>query len=89
MYQWKDICLYPVANHLGWDDDRLCENGLLGHEVGGGTRAVHAPLQQQVAEESLRFEVPRDPASSAKMPMPQRLSGRRLAERSRREGKQS
>ena len=82
----EGICLYPVANHLGWDDDRLCENGLLGHEVRGGTRAVHAPLQQQVAEERLRFEVPRDPASSASTPMPRGFSGRRPAERNRREG---
>ena len=51
----EGICLYPVANHLGWDDDRLCENGLLGHEVSGGTRAVHTPLQRQVADENLRF----------------------------------
>ncbi len=34
----EGVCLYPVANHLGWDDDRLCENGLLGHLPGtGGT----------------------------------------------------
>ena len=82
----EGVCLYPIANHLGWDDDRLCENGLLGHEVRGGTRAVHAPLQQQVAEERLRFKTPRDPASSLSTPIPQRLSGRRLAEWNRREG---
>ena len=34
----EGVCLYPVANHLGWDDDRLCENGLLGHTPIGGTR---------------------------------------------------
>ena len=82
----EGICLYPVADHLGWDDDRLCENGLLGHEVRGGTRAVHPPLQQQVAEERLRFEAPRDSASSASTPMPRRLSCRRPADRNRREG---
>lgn len=40
----EGVCLYPVANHLGWDDDRLCENGLLGHLPVGGTRSVDARL---------------------------------------------
>jgi hypothetical protein len=42
----EGICLYPVANHLGWDDDRLCENGLLGHlpAHGGTSRSVDADL---------------------------------------------
>lgn len=40
----EGVCLYPVANHPGWDDDRLCENGLLGHQSVGGTRAVDARL---------------------------------------------
>jgi hypothetical protein len=26
--QGKDICLYPVLGHLGWDDDRYRSNGL-------------------------------------------------------------
>ena len=25
----EGICLYPIANHPGWDDDRHCPNGLL------------------------------------------------------------
>ena len=42
----EGICLYPVANHLGWDDDRLCENGLLGHvpAPAGGPRSVDPGL---------------------------------------------
>jgi hypothetical protein len=40
----EGICLYPIANHLGWDDDRLCENGLLGHRPLGGTRTVDPGL---------------------------------------------
>ena len=28
------ICLYPVISHLGWDDDRHCQNGLFdGHSA--------------------------------------------------------
>ena len=46
----EGICLYPIANHRGWDDDRLCENGLLGHEVRNGRRSVHAPLDRALLE---------------------------------------
>lgn len=46
----EGICLYPVANHPGWDNDRLCPNGLLGHDPSGGARPV---------EEALAFEVRR------------------------------
>ena len=44
----EGLCLYPVANHPGWDDDRLCPNGLLGHDPGAGARTVHGPLADRV-----------------------------------------
>lgn len=45
----EGICLYPIANHPGWDDGRLCQNGLLGHAVVQGTRSVHAPLARAIS----------------------------------------
>ena len=45
----EGICLYPVADHPGWDNERLCPNGLLGHDPAGGARSVHAPLAAAVA----------------------------------------
>lgn len=47
--QVEGICLYPIADHPGWDDDRLCPNGLLGHAPGTSGRAVHAPLAAEIA----------------------------------------
>ena len=44
----EGICLYPITNHLGWDDDRHCQNGLLGHQVIAGQREVYAPLAQAI-----------------------------------------
>lgn len=35
----EGICLYPILDHPGWDDDRPCPNGLL-----GPSRRAHAPL---------------------------------------------
>ena len=48
----EGICLYPVANHPGWDDDRLCPNGLLGHDPAGGARMVEEPLAQEIRRQN-------------------------------------
>jgi glycosyltransferase involved in cell wall biosynthesis len=36
----EGVCLYPVLNHPGWDDDRDCQNGLLGSSIGSNFRSV-------------------------------------------------
>ncbi|WP_205961409.1 glycosyltransferase [Paracoccus endophyticus] len=48
----EGVCLYPIANHPGWDDDRLCPNGLLGDHVQGGRRDEHGPLAHAVRREA-------------------------------------
>ena len=40
----EGICLYPIIDHVGWDDDRDCPSGLLSSRVVNGRREVHAPL---------------------------------------------
>ncbi|MET0172098.1 MAG: glycosyltransferase family 4 protein [Agrobacterium vaccinii] len=40
----EGICLYPIVNHPGWDDDRACENGLLAAQFADGKRDVYEPL---------------------------------------------
>ena len=56
----EGVCLYPVANHLGWDDDRLCENGLLGHcpvpGNHGATRSVDSGLLAAVRAASQPYD---------------------------------
>lgn len=43
----EGICLYPVADHPGWDDDRDCRNGLLtARRNAQGLRDVHEPLAE-------------------------------------------
>ena len=46
----EGICLYPIADHPGWDDDRYCPNGLLSHQKDGGGRTVHGPLATAIAD---------------------------------------
>ncbi len=45
------LCLYPVVDHIGWDDGRVCPSGLLGHVPGPHGRSVCQPL----ADELLRL----------------------------------
>jgi beta-glucosidase/6-phospho-beta-glucosidase/beta-galactosidase len=47
------ICLYPIVNHPGWDDDRHCYNGLFDYADAAGDRAVYAPLAAEVATQAV------------------------------------
>jgi hypothetical protein len=40
----EGLCLYPILNHPGWDDDRHCYNGLLDYADAQGNRAAYEPL---------------------------------------------
>jgi beta-glucosidase/6-phospho-beta-glucosidase/beta-galactosidase len=52
----EGICLYPIMNHLGWDDDRHCQNGLLDFPRDeAGRRGVIAPLAEEIARQQALF----------------------------------
>lgn len=38
------VCLYPILNHPGWEDDRHCRNGVWDYAGPRGGRAAHRPL---------------------------------------------
>lgn len=49
----EGLCLYPILNHPGWDDDRPCQNGFLEQNLVGGQRAADPALSgalRQVVE---------------------------------------
>ena len=48
----EGICLYPIVNHPGWDDDRHCYNGLLDYADDDGNREPYAPLAEEIARQS-------------------------------------
>lgn len=40
----QGVCLYPILDHPGWDDDRYCPNGLLACSPVVSDRIAHAAL---------------------------------------------
>lgn len=44
------VCLYPVVNHPGWDDDRHCHNGLWDYPDALGGRAADPDLAAALAQ---------------------------------------
>lgn len=42
----EGLCLYPIMNHPGWDDDRACQNGFLEQGFVNGQRGVDPVLAQ-------------------------------------------
>ncbi len=56
----EGICLYPIVNHPGWDDDRHCLNGLLDFPRGPDGRAIHDPLAVEIGRQARRFSSPPD-----------------------------
>jgi len=49
------ICLYPILNHPGWNDDRHCYNGLWDYPSPEGSREIYQPLADEIhRQENLR-----------------------------------
>jgi beta-glucosidase/6-phospho-beta-glucosidase/beta-galactosidase len=52
----EGVCLYPILNHPGWDDDRHCHNGLFDYADDGGRREAYVPLAEEVRRQSANAE---------------------------------
>ncbi|HEY4591853.1 MAG TPA: beta-glucosidase [Thermoanaerobaculia bacterium] len=48
------ICLYPILDYPGWDDDRYCRSGLWGYPDPSGHREIHTPLAEELARQVAR-----------------------------------
>jgi len=47
----EGLCLYPILNHPGWDDDRHCYNGLFDYADDAGRREVFHPLAEELVRQ--------------------------------------
>lgn len=52
----EGICLYPIVNHPGWDDDRHCKNGLWCYPNETGEREIYQPLAEEINFQSENFK---------------------------------
>jgi beta-glucosidase/6-phospho-beta-glucosidase/beta-galactosidase len=43
------MCLYPILNHPGWEDERHCHNGLWDYCTDAGERVAYEPLRRELA----------------------------------------
>lgn len=55
----EGVCLYPVTDYPGWDDDRHCETGLLGYAGPDGSREVCDAMARVLLAQRLRRLPPR------------------------------
>jgi len=44
----EGVCLYPIFNHPGWDNERHCHNGLWDYLDADGGRAIYEPLAAEI-----------------------------------------
>lgn len=47
----QGICIYPIVNHPGWDDDRHCHNGLWDYADERGAREPYEPLLRELSRQ--------------------------------------
>jgi hypothetical protein len=52
----RGMCLYPILNHPGWNDDRHCHNGLWDYPDGEGNRQIYQPLESELKRWQKVFE---------------------------------
>jgi hypothetical protein len=51
----EGICLYPILNHPGWEDDRHCRNGVWDYADAGGGRDAYPPLMDELRHQQEEF----------------------------------
>jgi hypothetical protein len=49
------LCLYPITDYPGWDNDRHCPTGLLGYADDDGRRPEYADLADEIARQQPRL----------------------------------
>jgi hypothetical protein len=54
--QVEGLCLYPIVDHPGWEDDRHCPNGLWGYADESGHRPVYEPLAEEIRRQQKLLE---------------------------------
>jgi hypothetical protein len=64
------ICLYPILNHPGWEDDRHCHNGLFDYADAMGNREIHRALAEALINQQHRFAANKEFKHDPQQPRP-------------------
>lgn len=51
----EGVCLYPILNHPGWEDDRHCHNGLWDYADTKGNRKPYPPMLRELKLQQARI----------------------------------
>lgn len=51
----EGLCLYPILDYPGWEDDRRCRTGLWGYPTATGDRPLYRPLAAELARQQHEF----------------------------------
>jgi hypothetical protein len=52
----EGICLYPILNHPGWENDRHCHCGLWDYADHTGAREIYEPLERELTWQQRLYE---------------------------------
>ncbi len=58
----QGICIYPIVDHPGWEDERYCPNGLWGYANERGEREIFRPLALELERQQRLLGEMRDPS---------------------------
>jgi hypothetical protein len=66
------ICLYPIVDYPGWDDDRHCPSGLWGFPDRTGAREIHLPLAEELERQAELFRLEEESGAGFNQTVPER-----------------
>lgn len=53
----EGVCLYPICNYPGWDDERCCHTELWSYADEQGARELHQPLTEELQRQQRFFAI--------------------------------
>ena len=56
------VCIYPILDYQGWENDRQCPVGLWSRPDADGVRTIYEPLREEIARQNARPFLPEAPA---------------------------
>jgi hypothetical protein len=62
----EGICLYPITDYPGWDNERLCRVGLLSVPDQDGRRTAYRPLARELMRQQA---IPEFNSAPSRMPV--------------------